>query len=117
MRIIFEPKAVSQPLCVPWMVNIGQKVDRSNGWKSLKRGSRYPKPSKWQAGLPWGMQWSKPDCGVCTDEQKPYTEAMRSDEVPHHAEVQAPRKGGSTEMVDMAGIDTRIFTLPREVLE
>ena len=31
------------------MVNIGQKVDRSNGWKSLKHGSRYPKPSKWQS--------------------------------------------------------------------
>ena len=30
------------------------------------------------------------------------TEAMRSDEVPHHTEVQAFRKEGSTEMVDMA---------------
>ncbi|KEO75415.1 hypothetical protein [Anditalea andensis] len=52
---------------------------------------------------------SKPDCGVCTDEQnqakrimsslkelnianKPYTEAMRSDEVTHHAEVQTFQK-------------------------
>jgi hypothetical protein len=69
------------------MVNIDQKDGRSNGWKSLKRGSRYPKPSKWQAGLPWGMQWSKPDCGVCTDEQELYTEAIRLDEVAHHAEV------------------------------
>ncbi|WP_164675204.1 hypothetical protein [Anditalea andensis] len=40
---------------------------------------------------------------------------MRSDEVTHHAEVQTFRKGGSTEVVDMAEIDTRIFTLPREV--
>ena len=31
----------------------------------------------------------KPDCGVCTDEQKPHTEAMRRDEVPHAAEVQS----------------------------
>ncbi|SEJ16773.1 hypothetical protein SAMN05192553_102730 [Cyclobacterium xiamenense] len=40
---------------------------------------------------------------------------MRSDEVPHHAEVLAFRKEGSIEMVDMAGIGTSIFTLPREV--
>src|SRR5690554_647769 len=47
--------------------------------------------------------------------QEPYTEAIRSDEVAHHTEVQTFRKVGSTEMVDMAGIDIRIFTLPREV--
>ncbi|WP_373397884.1 hypothetical protein V8V91_25820 [Algoriphagus halophilus] len=29
------------------------------------------------------------DCGVCTDEQELYTEAMRMDEVAHHAEVQS----------------------------
>jgi hypothetical protein len=33
-------------------VNIGQKIDRSKGWKSLKRGGNVPKLSKWQAGLP-----------------------------------------------------------------
>ncbi len=52
---------------------------------------------------------------VCTDEQKPYTEAKRSDEVAHHSEVPTFRKEGSTELVDMAGIGTRIFTLPREI--
>jgi len=29
----------------------------------------------------------------CTDEQKPHTEAMRSDEVAHHAEVQHLERG------------------------
>ena len=54
-------------------------------------------------------------------EQKLHTEAIRSDEVPHAAEVQnlfffLERKD-STEIVDVAAIGTRIFTLPREVLE
>jgi hypothetical protein len=40
---------------------------------------------------------------------------MRSDEVPQHTEVQTFRKEGSAEIVDMAGIGTRIFTLPREI--
>ncbi|WP_281257467.1 hypothetical protein [Mongoliibacter ruber] len=42
---------------------------------------------------------------------------MRSDEVTHHTEVRTFRKGGSAEVVDMAEIGTRIFTLPREILE
>ena len=60
---------------------------------SRKRGSRYPKLSKWQARLPWGMEWSKPDCGICTDEQELHTEAIRSDEVSHAAEVQPLETG------------------------
>src|SRR5690606_15282280 len=51
----------------------------------------------------------------CTDEQEPYTEATRSDEVPQHTEVQTFRKAGNAKVVDMAGIGTRIFILPREV--
>ena len=52
-------------------------------------------------------------------EQKLHTEAIRSDEVPHAAEVQSfpfiLERKVSTEMVDVAAIGTRIFTLPREV--
>ena len=33
------------------------------------------------------------DCSVCTDEQKLHTEAIRSDEVPHAAEVQHLERG------------------------
>jgi hypothetical protein len=40
---------------------------------------------------------------------------MRSDEVTHAAEVPTSRKGGSTKIVDVAAIGTRIFTLPREI--
>lgn len=40
---------------------------------------------------------------------------MRSDEVTQHTEVLTFRKEGSAKIVDMAGIGTRIFTLPREV--
>lgn len=29
-------------MCVPWMVNIGQKVGRSNGWNARAEGFRYP---------------------------------------------------------------------------
>jgi len=86
------------------MVNIAHEVECSkglsvgkpmatDGWKSCKHRGRARKPSKCQAGSPWGVQWSKPDCGVCTDEQKLHTEAIRSDEVPHAAEVQNPGKG------------------------
>ena len=63
----------------------------------------------------------KPDCGVSVltkmpeqgsakgAHEVPYTEDMSSrklseDEVPHHAEVQAFRKEGSTEMVDPPSI-------------
>jgi hypothetical protein len=56
----------------------------------------------------------KPDCGVCTDEQKSHTEAMRSDEVAHHAEVQHLERGKyrnsrpACRQAGVAGIDTRI---------
>jgi len=40
---------------------------------------------------------------------------MRSDEVTHPAEVPTFRKGGSTKIVDVSAIDTRIFILPREI--
>jgi len=40
---------------------------------------------------------------------------MRSDEVAQHIEVPTFREEGSTKLVDMAGIVTRIFTLPREI--
>ena len=107
-------------LCAPWMVNIAHEFECSKGWKSRKRRGRARKPSKWQAGSPWGVQWSKPDCGVCTDEQKLHTEAIRSDEVSHAAEVQSLpffilERKDSTEIVDVAVIGIRMFTLPREV--
>ncbi len=35
----------------------------------------------------------KLDCGVCTDEQEPHPEAIRSDEVAHDAEVQHLGRG------------------------
>ena len=35
---------------------------------------------------------------------EPHTEAMRLDEVSHHAEVPTSRKGGSTKIVDVAAI-------------
>ena len=38
---------------------------------------------------------------------------MRPDKVAHHTEVQT--REGSAEIVDVAGLGTRIFTLPREV--
>ena len=38
---------------------------------------------------------------------------MRSDEVAHDTEVPSLKRG--VEIVDVAGIDTRIFILPREV--
>ncbi|WP_184495248.1 hypothetical protein [Algoriphagus iocasae] len=62
---------------------------------------------------PASRRAGKPDCGVCTEEHEPHTEAMRSDEVTHAAEVPTFRKGGSTKIVDVAAIGTRIFTLPR----
>jgi len=61
------------------------KADKA---QSRRRGSRYPKLSKWQGCQRRLWNWSKPDCGVCTDEQKLHTEAMRPDEVTHHTEVQ-----------------------------
>ena len=50
-----------------------------------------------------------------SNEQELDTEAMRSDEVTHAAEVPTSRKGGSTKIVDVAAIDTRILILPREI--
>ena len=44
---------------------------------------------------------------------KLHTEAIRLDEVAHDTEVSSLGRG--VEIVDVAGIDTRIFTLPREV--
>ena len=38
---------------------------------------------------------------------------MRPDKVAHHTEVQT--REGRAEIVDVAGLGTRIFTLPREV--
>ncbi|MAE86534.1 MAG: hypothetical protein CMB80_27615 [Flammeovirgaceae bacterium] len=38
---------------------------------------------------------------------------MRPDEVTHHTEVQT--REGSAEIVDVAGLGTRVFILPREV--
>ena len=80
-------------MCAPWMVNIAQKVECSKGWKSRKRWGRARKLSKWQGGLEWSMHWSKPVCSICTDEQKPHTEAIRSDEVAHDTEVQHLARG------------------------
>jgi len=80
-------------LCAPWMVNIAHEIECSKGWKSRKRWGRARKLSKWQGGLEWSKHWSKPDCSVCTDEQKLHTEAIRSDEVPHAAEVQHLERG------------------------
>ena len=40
---------------------------------------------------------------------------MRSDEVTHAAEVPTFPMGGSTKIVDVAEIGTRIFVLPREI--
>ncbi|MEM8940318.1 MAG: hypothetical protein AAGC64_13340 [Bacteroidota bacterium] len=39
---------------------------------------------------------------------------MRPEEVAHHTEVQSAERRGA-EIVDRAGLDTRIFALPREV--
>ncbi|MEQ8472011.1 MAG: hypothetical protein RIC35_12545 [Marinoscillum sp.] len=38
---------------------------------------------------------------------------MRPDEVAHHTEVQT--REGCAEIVDVAGLGTRIFILPREI--
>ena len=95
------------------MVNIVQGIGRSKGWESLKRWGRARKLSKRQGGSSWGVHWSKSNCGTWTDEQEPHTEAMRPDKVAHHTEVQT--REGSAEIVDVAGLGTRIFTLPREV--
>jgi len=62
--------------------------EQSKGCKSRRRGSRYPKLSRRQVWVGWLTIWSKPNHVVCTDEQKLHTEAMRSDEVTHAAEVQ-----------------------------
>ena len=48
------------------------------------------------------------------ESEKLHTEAIRSDEVPQLPKSN-PSKEDCTEMVDVEGIDTRIFTLPREV--
>jgi len=58
-----------------------------------------------------GSKTAKPG----SNEQKLHTEAIRSDEVPHDTEVLYLVRG--VEIVDVAAIDTRIFILPREILE
>jgi len=51
------------------MVNIDQKMGRSNGWEALARVVT-GKQASGQSGLPVRYAREvKPDCGVCTEEQ------------------------------------------------
>jgi len=125
-KVWYEPKPLDSVttrlffiyirVCLEW-VNIGTKKDgRSNGWKSLKRGSSLPE-AKQVAKVVYREVCTevKPDLRyVCTEEHWTILWAMRSDWGNNAPKSNFP-KGRSTKISRCGSVGTRIFTLPREI--